>query len=59
MSAPIRHKLSPKGTLKEAALNYADADSEDENAFERAWHRFRVAARRYAFAYKIGDRRVR
>ena len=46
---PLRRRRHPKATLAEAALQYADASPEQA---DRAWHRLRMAARRYVLTEK-------
>lgn len=55
MDAPIAatgrgSRRTPKQVLLDAALALADADSADDSAFERCWHRLRMAAARYRAA---------
>lgn len=40
--------LPPKDMLLRAAIHLADVSASDDAGWEKAWHRLRVAARRYA-----------
>lgn len=43
---------TPKALLIDAALHYLEVDETDEQGWELAWHRLRMAARRYTEAEK-------
>lgn len=49
----------PKRVLMEAIFDFVEVDAADEEAWERAWLRVRVAARRYVLADKPTDPRRR
>jgi hypothetical protein len=58
LSAPIQQRHpTPIAMLTEAALNYAEAEALDDEAYRRATTRLRVAARRYVLACSQGKHR--
>lgn len=48
---------TPKESLANAALRYANADTDDDEAWEKAWHSLRAAARYYVRTSKLTDPR--
>lgn len=50
MRTPKRERLDPWGRVVTAAIELADADSEDDQDFHRREARLRAAARRWAGA---------
>ena len=48
MHAPKREKLDPWGRLVTAAIELADADSDDDSDYNKREARLRSAARRWA-----------
>lgn len=46
---PVRKRLAPRAEVLEAIIAVVDADAADDRAFERAWKRFKLHARRYLY----------
>lgn len=61
---PLEEPLAPRNqtpleVFREALAKYVEADPFDKAAHEKAWHRLRVAARRWVLAPKPTDPRRR
>lgn len=53
VDAPLPERgQDPLRVFREAIAHFTEVDPMDTEAYERAWHRVRVAARRYVLAEK-------
>lgn len=58
IDAPLApRRQTPLQVFREAVARYTEVDPFDEEGHEKAWHRVRVAARRWALAPKPTDPR--